>query len=126
MSNPFKEYWKAVKDKPPYTPEAIAEHAWNAAKAHRACEDSDSPEAHAQRLLAGYQKGLKGEDLREYTATGRLPKGYKAEMETSTCTLCADAPSDGFYTGCMINDGQIKNPEWKCDGKGNLSRPKRN
>lgn len=44
------------------------------------------------------------------------------QVEKATCTLCASAESDGFYTGCMIQDGQITS-DWACDGKGNLTRP---
>lgn len=40
----------------------------------------------------------------------------------ATCTLCSKEPSPGFYTGCMIRDGQVADSEWDCDGQGNLTR----
>ena len=43
-------------------------------------------------------------------------------LEISRCTVCAGVPSDGFYTGCMIQDGALQKPEWACDGNGNLVR----
>ena len=43
-------------------------------------------------------------------------------LEISHCTVCAGVPSDGFYTGCMIQDGALQKPGWACDGNGNLVR----
>ena len=41
-------------------------------------------------------------------------------IETAYCTLCSSRPSSGFYTGCMVKDGHVK--EWNCDGEGHLWR----
>lgn len=42
--------------------------------------------------------------------------------DRTLCTLCAGAESPGFYTGCLINDGHVKDSEYDCDGRGNLTR----
>lgn len=39
---------------------------------------------------------------------------------TTICTLCAGKESPGFYTGCMVKDGHVK--DWNCDGEGHLWR----
>ena len=37
------------------------------------------------------------------------------------CTLCAKVESPGFYTGCLLNDGEdVPRCEYTCDGNGNL------
>lgn len=46
----------------------------------------------------------------------------EAKPETAVCTLCAATESTGFYTGCMIKDGNCKDSGWDCDGKGQLTR----
>lgn len=43
--------------------------------------------------------------------------------ETAKCTLCSKVESSGFYTGCMVKDGEDRNSGWECDGNGNLNRP---
>lgn len=45
------------------------------------------------------------------------------KVQRGHCTLCAGVESPGFYTGCLINDGQLPKSTWTCDGKGRLSRP---
>ena len=48
---------------------------------------------------------------------------FEWPQQHATCTLCAKVESPGFYTGCMIKDGECTDTGWQCDGNGNLTRP---
>ncbi|WP_315782251.1 hypothetical protein [Bradyrhizobium sp. SZCCHNPS1003] len=58
-----------------------------------------------------------------FVLPGHLPECKQIEdpmPETAKCTLCAAVESPGFYTGCMVRDGEVT--DWRCDGKGHLTR----